>query len=213
MHPRDCPICSLPLIPGPRDDLPPRCPNCGPITTPGRTPTSGGRRRDAYDDDDEYEPRRGRYDGFDRRRDRHDDDYDRRRDRDDDDDDYPRRFVRREGVPWYAILLASFMLGVAGLALLGNGFIFCFGFHAEFFRNPQPDPVGVMILAMLAVTIFSSLVAIAAGYSIIVGRRYWLAIVGCAAVALASHVLGLGVLVGIGALIVLLQAEVKESFR
>ena len=99
-------------------------------------------RRDRYgyeprrrDDDDYGPPRRDRYDDYD----------DRRRGRYDYDDDYPGRFRRREGVPWYVSLVASFVLGIAGLALLGNFTICCIGFHAEFIENARPDPIGVVI--------------------------------------------------------------------
>src|SRR5207237_26549 len=128
-------------------------------------------RRRRWEDEDEYE-----YEPRDRRR---------------------GRFVRQEGVPWYVILVGALMLAVAALGLLGNGLIFCVGFHAEFIRNPKPDPEGVALLAAFALAILASLVAIAAGYSMIVGRRYWLAIVGCVAAALSTHLLFLGVLVGI----------------
>jgi len=165
--------------------------------------------------DDEYQLPRDRYDDYEPRRYRDDDDYDdRRRGRyDDDDEDYPSRHFRRQGVPWYANLIAAIMLGIAALALLGNGTIFCVGFHAEFIRNARPDPVGVAILALLAVAIVSSAVAIFAGYCIIVGRRYWLAIVGSVAVMLCTHVFILGLAAGVVALVLLLQRDVKEAFR
>jgi hypothetical protein len=162
--------------------------------------------------DDEYQLPHDRYDEYEPRRYRdYEDDY-RRRGRYDD-DDYPRRSVRHRGVPWYATLIAAIMLGVAALALIGNGIIFCVGFNAEFIRNARPDPVGVGVLAGLALAIVASVFTLFAGYSILVGRRYWLGIVGCIAVALCTHVFILGLPAGIVALVLLLQPEVKESFR
>jgi hypothetical protein len=205
----DCPKCSLPLIPGSSDDRGPRCPNCGPvsITRRNREPAPGWRR------DDDCEPPRRRWE--------EEDDRPRRRRRDEDEYEYeyePRdrrrgRFVRPEGVPWYVVLVGALTLVVGALGLLGNGLIFCVGFHAEFIRNAKPDPEGVALLMAFAVAIVASLVALAAGYSMIVGRRYWLTIVGCIAAALCTHLLFLGFLVGVAALIVLLQAEARESFR
>src|SRR5262245_10217613 len=94
-----------------------------------------GDRHDRYDDDDDdYGPRRIRFD--------------------DPDDSPPWRFRRRrEGVPWYVTLMAAFMLGAAGLALLGHGAIFCIGFHEEFISNAQPDPGGLIALVVLAAVI------------------------------------------------------------
>lgn len=207
MPPPECPHCSVPLIPDRYGD---RCPNCGPIAT-RRSPPARWREDRDYDRYDDYDRRRDRYDDYDRRDDRYDD-YE-PRGRRYDDEDYPRRYGRREGVPWYAVLIASFMLGVAGLALLGHGAIFCVGFHAEFIRNAKPDPGGLIALAFLAAAICASVVALVAGYSMIVGRRFWLGIVGCVAVTLCTHLFLLGLIVGIAGLVILLQPDVKESFR
>ena len=200
MPKRECPYCSLPLIPGRYDDDPPHCPTCGPIEATTRSP--GRRRRD--DDDYEYErpSRRGR-------RDYDEDEYGpRRRYR----DDYDRR-IRNEGVPWYCTMLGAFLLIAGGLALLGNGAIFCIGFHEEFITNAKPDPTGVVLLALFAVAILAAVVTCVGGYCFVVGRHWGLAITGSVAVVFATHFFLLGLPLGIAAFIIMLQAEVKEAFR
>jgi hypothetical protein len=190
--PRDCPICSRPLVPG-LLGRPSHCPNCDPITDTPSTPAWGGRRRD-YEDEDEYDrPRR-------------------RRAYEDDQDEEDHRFVRRRGVATSARVVGGLMLGVGALGLLGNGLIFCVGFHEEFFINQQPDPIGVALLCGLAVAIAAGLLAMAGGLCSVVGRYYWLAITGCAAVVVASHLCFLGLVVGIVGLVFLLQADVRKSF-
>jgi hypothetical protein len=111
------------------------------------------------------------------------------------------------------VLMGSFMVGVAVLSLLGHGFIFCYGSYEEFVRNKQPDPGGLIALGVLGAIILCSLVALTAGFFMIIGRQYWLGFVGCVAVVLCTHVLILGLPVGIISLVVLLQDEARASFR
>ncbi len=129
------------------------------------------------------------------------------------DDEDPFRIRKPAGLPGYALAAAVGMILSSAIALLLNGLLFCVGFHEEFLSNARPDPVGVVLLMLLALAILASAVGLAAGLFMVMARRYWLAIVGCPAVAIATHIVPLGLAVGIIGLILLLQPDVKEAFR
>jgi hypothetical protein len=117
-------------------------------------------------------------------------------------------------MPVYANLAAVGVMLAGGLGVLGNGIVFCIGFNAEFITGRgAAGTTGIIMVFLLGLAVLASLIAIAGAIATLMARCYWLAIAGCVAVALATHIVVVGLVVGILAQIALLQADVKEAFR